>query len=413
MKEVLLILVVWSTAIAGAASTDETYLNDTLTVGEGAQRIGLNPAIRTVVIDPGHGGYDSGCSGEHSKEKEIALELSLAFGKLIELRHPDIEVIFTRETDKFVALHERARIANKAQADLFISIHCNALEGHHEVHGSETYVMGLHNADHNLNVAKRENEAVQLEVDVDKNYSFDPNSPAGHIVLSMFQHAFQEQSITAANHIEQRLGERKGRKSRGVRMAGFVVLKETAMPSVLVETGYLSNEKEETYLSDPANQQTTAEALYNGFADYLQELNRAQRTSHSVLASQVNAAVTENEIPLYDPKPNTAASEVFLQVEQVEIPQEGQGYDAPQFYVQLAATKTQIDTDQPKWTSLQAPIRFVREDLFLKYQAGPFATKKDAELASQNAETKGFEGTFIVGYLGAQKMSFNELEAQK
>lgn len=406
MKDFFVLLLVCSTALVCAASTNGPLLNDTLTVGEGAQRNLQNQAIRTVVIDPGHGGRDEGCSGAHSEEKKIALELGLAFGKLIEARHPDIEVIFTRETDTFVALYERARIANKAQADLFISIHCNYMVGHERVNGSETYVMGLHNVEHNLNVAKRENEVIRMEEEVDLNYSFDPNSPAGHITLSMFQHAFQEQSIAVAEHIERRLGAREGRRSRGVRMAGFAVLKETAMPSVLVETGYLSNETEENYLASPVGQMTTAEALYDGFADYLRERKKEDRTDRSVLASQPSVPVESSVFlsPISKPKPRQESSPSVAIAEATPI---------AKFYVQLAAAKTQIDTDQEKWSSLGTPVRFVREGAYLKYQAGPFSTLETAERAKEDANSKGFQGAFTVGYRGDQKLSPSELKDEK
>ena len=412
MKKIFVILLVWSTAIVGHASTNLSFLNDTLTVGEGAQRKVQNQAIRTVVIDPGHGGRDEGCSGAHVDEKKIALEIALAFGKEIESRHPEIEVIYTRETDKFVALYERARIANKAHADLFISIHCNALGGNTSVHGSETYVMGLHTADHNLSVAKRENEAIQLEVDVEENYSFDPNSPAGHITLSMFQYAFQEQSISVAEHLERRLGEREHRRSRGVRMAGFMVLKETAMPSVLVETGYLTNKTEEAYLTGSKGQAQTVKALYDGFSDYLRARNRTERNNRPELASQRQKIVKENPIPLYTPavvaETTTLNDPLLILPEQVEVPE-----PKVRFFVQIAAAKTQVDTDQDKWRSLNSSVRFVREGAFLKYQSGPYRTKAEAEIAKEIAIQKGFEGAFTVGYIGEQKLSSSELEAEK
>ncbi len=410
MKKIFVILLVWSTAIASQASTNMSFLNDTLTLREGAQRKVQNQAIRTVVIDPGHGGRDEGCSGANVDEKKVALEIALAFGKKIESWHPEIEVIYTRETDKFVALHERARIANKAQADLFISIHCNALAGHANVHGSETYVMGLHTADHNLSVEKRENEAIRLESDVEENYSFDPNSPAGHITLSMFQYAFQEQSIAVAEHIERRLGERENRKSRGVRMAGFMVLKETAMPSVLVETGYLSNKIEEAYLSGTKGQQLTVQALYNGFADYLNARTRAERSNAPRLASQKKQVVSEEFMPVFS-APVEDASLInkvtgVTATEKSERPQ-------VEFFVQIAAATSQIDTKSEKWRSLNSSIRFVREGAYLKYQSGPFKSKAEAELAKAEAVRKGFSGAFTVGYIGEQKLSASELQTEK
>mgnify|MGYP000485698468 CR=1 FL=1 len=222
--------------------------------------------IKTVVIDPGHGGHDPGCLGGHSREKHIALAISLRLAKAMQASYPDLRVILTRDSDVFIPLHERAAIANRNDADLFISVHCNYMPGSAATRGSETYVMGLHTAEHNLKVAKRENSAILLEADYERNYDYDPNSPEGHIMLSMFQSAFLEQSILFAEKVEHHFA-RAQRKSRGVKQAGFVVLKETTMPSVLVETGFLSNRSEEAYLMTPEGQSVVARAMLDAFEE--------------------------------------------------------------------------------------------------------------------------------------------------
>jgi len=225
--------------------------------------------IKTIVIDAGHGGKDPGCSGRHSREKHIALAVALAFGSKIEAQYPDVRVIYTRKTDIFIPLHERAAIANRNNADVFISIHCNYIPKASFVNGSETYVMGLHRAKENLAVAKRENAAILLEDNYEKNYGdFDPNSNEGHIILSMFQNAYLEQSIFLAEKIEARIASSAHRHSRGVKQAGFLVLRETTMPSILVETGFLSNRQEEGFLRTAAGQELMAQALFEGFQDY-------------------------------------------------------------------------------------------------------------------------------------------------
>lgn len=225
--------------------------------------------IKTVVIDAGHGGHDPGCSGAGSHEKHLALAIAKAFAANIEANYTDIQVILTRDEDVFIPLHERAAIANRARADLFISIHCNAMPPNNGgTWGTETYVMGLHTANHNLDVAKRENNAILLEENYEHNYDYDPNSPEGHILLSMFQNAFLEQSILFAERVEHHFHVTAERKSRGVKQAGFVVLKETAMPSVLIETGFLTSKKDEAFLKSAEGQALIANALLIAFSEY-------------------------------------------------------------------------------------------------------------------------------------------------
>ena len=167
--------------------------------------------IRTIVVDAGHGGHDPGCLGHDTREKHLALAIAKAFAEQVRTHFPDIQVIMTRDKDVFIPLYERAAIANRANADLFISIHCNAMPpGNSGTAGTETYVMGLHTAEHNLDVAKRENAAILLEDNYERNYDYDPNSPEGHILLSMFQNAFLEQSILFAERVEHHFEWRFG-----------------------------------------------------------------------------------------------------------------------------------------------------------------------------------------------------------
>ncbi|MES2618814.1 MAG: N-acetylmuramoyl-L-alanine amidase [Bacteroidota bacterium] len=226
--------------------------------------------FNVVVIDAGHGGHDPGCNGGDSKEKEVTLAIALKLGKMIEDSFKDVKVIYTRKTDKFIELSERGNIANKNNADLFISIHCNANDNK-EASGTETYLMGLHKSESNLTVSKRENNVILLEKDYKTNQAyegFDPNSPAGHIILTLMQNAYIAQSAKFAGHVESEFKTNTKLKSRGVKQAGFLVLWKTAMPGVLIETGFLTNTTDRKVLSKDSGQANIAKAIFNAVKKY-------------------------------------------------------------------------------------------------------------------------------------------------
>ncbi|MCB0652877.1 MAG: N-acetylmuramoyl-L-alanine amidase [Saprospiraceae bacterium] len=274
--------------------------------------------IKTVVIDPGHGGHDPGCLGKKSHEKTIALSIAKKLADAIKKDYPQVKVILTRDSDVFIPLHKRAAIANRNNADLFISIHCNSMPpGNGKTNGTETYVMGLHTAQHNLDVAKRENAAILLEADYEKNYDYDPNSPEGHILLSMFQNAFLEQSIQFATKVEQQFSVVTNRNSRGVKQAGFVVLKETTMPSVLIETGFLSNTREENYLYTDQGQDQVAEAILKAFSDYKKEIESSVENGLPYEVVEVKTPTVEVSAPQMDKsgiQTNKTGNEVYYTI---------------------------------------------------------------------------------------------------
>lgn len=227
--------------------------------------------VQRIVIDAGHGKHDPGTSGKFSKEKNVALKIALELGRIMDENMSDVEVIFTRDDDSFLELHERAGLANEKGADLFISIHCNAF-GNHAVYGSETYVMGLDKANDNLTTAKRENSVMLLEDDQTKYEGFDPESDESYILFNLYQSAHLNSSLLLASEIEKQMKNRVGRNSRGVRQAPFWVLWQTTMPSVLVETGYLSNTKEEEELNDKLNQVYIASGIYRAIRSYKEKM---------------------------------------------------------------------------------------------------------------------------------------------
>lgn len=230
--------------------------------------------IRTIVIDAGHGGKDTGCLGKKVKEKDVALAVALKLGKLISEQMPDVKVMYTRKTDKFVELHKRAALANKNKADLFISIHCNS-SPRESASGSETYVMGLHTSEANLLTAIRENAVVRLE----KNYSsvyqgFDPDSPSAHIIFANYQNANLNNSILLANSIEKQQKQKNKRPSRSVKQAGFLVLWKTTCPGVLTEIGFLSNKQDEKMLSDSYGRTLMASAIFRAVREYKKSIEK-------------------------------------------------------------------------------------------------------------------------------------------
>ena len=243
-----------------------------LFVISGFQPSGISDGkVRTVVIDAGHGAHDNGCHGRASNEKNVALKVALEVGKLIEENVPDVKVVYTRKSDVFIELIDRAGIANKNNADLFISIHCNS--GPSAAYGTETFTMGLHTSQGNLEVAKRENAVILQEENYKKNYGgYDPKSPQSHILFSLYQSAYMDNSLRFASKVEDQFRERVGRHSRGVKQAGFLVLWKSAMPSVLIETGFLTNPSEEKFLNDITGQSYIASGIYRAFKEYKQEL---------------------------------------------------------------------------------------------------------------------------------------------
>jgi len=227
-----------------------------------------------IVIDPGHGGNDPGAIGSHSYEKNVTLPVALKTGEYIERNLKNVKIIYTRTTDKFVALAERAEIANRNKADLFISIHANS-HPQKSTYGSETWVMGHHKDQQNLEVAMKENSVISYEKDYTTRYEgFDPKSPESYIMFSLTQNAYSEQSIDLASKIQLQYKNQVGRYDRGVKQAGFWVLYMTTMPSVLTEIGFISNDTEEKYINSKEGQDNIAQGIYRACCDYIAEIDR-------------------------------------------------------------------------------------------------------------------------------------------
>ncbi len=364
--------------------------------------------IKTVVIDPGHGGHDPGCLGGHTREKHLALAIGKKVATAIRQQFPEVKVIMTRDKDVFIPLHERAKIANRNNADLFISIHCNFMPGSKATKGSETYVMGLHTAEHNLEVAKRENEAILLEENYEQHYDFDPNSPEAHIMLSMFQNAYLEQSILFAERVEANIHAVAQRKSRGVKQAGFYVLKATTMPSVLVETGFLSNRDEEAYLNTEEGQNAMASAVLQAFAEYKGMVETGKLNTSPVIADLPPPPPQEpTVVRVAEQSPTTYKSPPANPDLKIK-----QSPDIVQFCIQVAAATQPVDASQSQWQRLPFPIEVVQEGNYYKYQARGFVDLDEALRAKKQLQTRGFKDAFLVAYKNGEKISIDEAKKE-
>ena len=333
--------------------------------------------VKKIVIDAGHGGHDPGAVGKLFKEKDIALSIALKLGEQIKRELPGVQVIFTRDTDVFLPLHIRTKIANEAQADLFISIHCNFAKNR-EAYGTETFVMGVHTAQENLDVARRENASILLETDFETNYGgYDPNSPVGHIILSNYQNAFLAQSIDFANKIEKHLTAKKYSQSRGVKQAGFVVLKRATMPSVLVEAGFLSHDREEKYLGTLEGQLQVANGIFLAISEW------------SNLKPLAENPPVANHQELIEAKSDIVTTEIKNVTEAIENnPSSG-------FWVQLAAVRADKHLNLPKGIP-SADLKILEIDGLKKYQLGKFDTIEQARKVKSEVAQFGFKDAFIV-----------------
>lgn len=325
----------------------------------------------TVVIDAGHGGKDPGARGARINEKAINLAVALKLGAFIEERSKDVKVVYTRKTDRFVELDERADIANRNKANLFISIHTNAVKRGSSVQGTETYTLGLARTDENLEVAMSENSAILLEDNYKQRYEgFDPNSSESYIIFEFMQNRHVEQSISLASEIQKAFKEVK-RVDRGVRQAGFLVLRKTSMPSVLVELGYISNQQEERYLASDEGQRALAGALYQAFVRYKRNYDRRTGTIMNTSSKQT---VLSRETDSAHEKAEDASSthKIAEQIEEDEAANAPVGSEA---YV--AYRKRHLES---KNAAGRAPEKKAQAPAPVQTTARP---EKDAEIVSQ------------------------------
>lgn len=344
--------------------------------------------IRTIVIDPGHGGKDPGCVAHGVMEKDIVLALAFLLRDRLQKSYPHVKVILTRDTDVFIPLHERTRIANQAKADLFISLHCNALDQNTTTHGSETYVLGLHRAQANLAVAQRENEAILLEDNYQLNYGdFDPNSSEAYILMSLYQNAYLEKSIVFAGLVEEEMHRTAKRHSKGVKQAGFLVLRENAMPSILFEAGYLTNKDDNKFLASEDGKLKVAESLFKAVSRFKQKVDQDPGESSDEDMGD------HNIVPVKKTEAKPPA------VQKAQPPTPSAVPPARWYGVQLGAFSKPLPVDHPLRKEVTKLIE-KKEGALYKYLAGPFDNRPSADEKLRQLQLSGHKGIFVATYEG-------------
>ena len=330
-----------------------------------------------VVLDAGHGAHDPGNLGNGYKEKDIALSIVLKVGEALEKQN-DIKVIYTRKTDVFVDLHERGAIANRADADLFVSVHCDSWT-QSQVNGASTFVLGTKRSETNFNVAKRENEVIFLEENHEKNYEgFDPNNPESLIGITLMMEDYLEQSILLATYVQDNFKNKLKRKSRGVKQEGFIVLHQTYMPSILVETGFLTNKKEGSYLSSKKGKGEMATAIKDAIIKYKKNLN----------LSYDNTTVSETTS---DDSKNSSSI-----------------YPEIVFKIQIAAGSKKLETKAYNFKGLKG---VTRESIGVgfKYFYGNTSNLTEIKRLKDEAQEKGYTSCFIVAYKNGERVKVGDL----
>ena len=353
----------------------------------------------TVVLDAGHGGHDAGAVGSFSKEKNINLRYALLVGDMIKKNIPDAKVIYTRDKDVFVDLNERARIANRKKADLFVSIHTNSSKNS-SAKGMETFTLGVSRSKENMEVAMLENSVIMLEEDYEKKYEgFDPNSVDSYIMFEFMKDQYMDRSITCADFIQKKMINASKRNDRGVRQAGFLVLRATAMPSVLIELGFISNKEEEKYLNNNENQVKIATAIFNGIKEYKHELDKKSGNSNSEeLEVKEELGVRSEELGV---KEENKEDKGELKNEKGEITHNTE-YE---FFIQYLVSKNNYNADNAVFKG-HTPTKILNENKLYKYLIGPYDV--NTVFNKRNEITKDFPDAFIVAYKQGQKVSTPE-----
>ena len=352
----------------------------------------------TLVIDPGHGGHDAGAMGARSKEKDINLRVALAFGKYVERNMPDVRVIYTRKTDVFIPLMERANIANKAGADLFISVHTNALPGGKIARGFETYSLGMHRAKDNLDVAMRENSVISMEKGYQQTYQgFDPKSSESYIIFEFIQGKNMERSVEIARSIQKCVCNEANRPNKGVHQAGFLVLRETSMPSCLIELGFITTPDEEELLNNESRVDDVAKAIFHGFEQYKNKYDRRVSVPYRAASS-----ADDSEMPKIVPDTYQREETVVKAIAKVGE----KDAHAPIFKVQILVSNRVLRAGDAHFKG-ETGYASYQEGGMVKYTMGSSANYNEIFRLRKSLLDK-FPEAFIIAFKDGQKYDVNQ-----
>ena len=345
--------------------------------------------INVVVIDPGHGGKDLGATLGNAMEKDIVLDVALRLGESIKANYPEIKVIYTRNKDVFIPLNDRANIANKNDADLFISIHVNGTENN-TAQGTETFVLGQHRSKDNLEVAKKENSVILLEDDYNTTYEgFDPNSPESYIMFELVQDEYLDQSVMLAGEIQTQFRQYAKRMDRSVKQAGFLVLRQTTMPSVLVELGFISHPKERNYMLSENGKSALSAAILIAFNNYKRKIE--EKSSFAIHTETSGSSSQAPDIKAQQP---VATPAVHTNIKQVagDLTKSGNIF----YSVQIGASKNKIDPSPPNFKGEKNVFRIEFKEI-IRYFSGRFDNYEDAVIEKNRIEKK-FPEAFVVAF---------------
>ena len=380
----------------------------------------------TLVIDAGHGGHDAGARGAISMEKNINLSVALQFGRYVEKYMPEVRVIYTRKTDKFVSLIERANIANRANADLFISVHTNALPAGKIARGFETYTLGMHRAKDNLDVAMRENSVISMEKDYKQTYQgFDPKSSESYIIFEFIQGKNMERSVELARMIQRKVCDNANRPDKGVHQAGFLVLRETSMPSCLIELGFITTPDEERILNNSDRVNEIAKSIYDGFAQYRNKYDKRvtvpyrplqsgdveelkeQESQHQVEPQRKNEAQKKVEVLKKTEALKRTEPQKKAEVQKrVVVQKKPEPKDAPVFKLQIFVSDRILRKGDAHFKG-ETDYESFREGNLVKYTMGASSNYNEVYRLRKSLQEK-FPEAFIIAFKNGQKYDVNQ-----